>query len=144
MRAKDGSFNIELLTDFNNSIPQILMVQQDMSRVFVNLFNNAFQATLKKSSTTDSQYKPFIKVKSDFDNSMAIVTIEDNGIGIPSSISNNIFNPFFTTKGPNEGTGLGLSITYEIVVEGHDGTISFESEEGVGTKFIVKLPLETV
>ena len=93
MRAKDGSFNIELLTDFNNSIPQILMVQQDMSRVFVNLFNNAFQATLKKSSIIDSQYKPYIKVKSDFINSMAIVTIEDNGIGIPSSISNNIFNP---------------------------------------------------
>ena len=144
MRAKDGSFNIELLTDFNSSMPQVLMVQQDMSRVFVNLFNNAFQATLKKSSIIDSQYKPYIKVKSDFINSMAIVTIEDNGIGIPSSISNNIFNPFFTTKDPNEGTGLGLSITYEIVVEGHDGTINFESEEGLGTKFIVKLPLETV
>lgn len=144
MRAKDGSFNIELLTDFNNSIPQILMVQQDMSRVFVNLFNNSFQATQKKSSIIDSQYKPYIKVKSDFTNSMAIVTIEDNGIGIPSSISNNIFNPFFTTKDPNEGTGLGLSITYEIVVEGHEGTINFESKEGLGTKFIVKLPLETV
>ena len=75
---------------------------------------------------------------------MAIVTIEDNGIGIPSSISNNIFNPFFTTKDPNEGTGLGLSITYEIVVEGHGGSINFESKEGLGTKFIVKLPLETV
>lgn len=144
MRAKDGSFNIELLTDFNNSIPQILMVQQDMSRVFVNLFNNSFQATQKKSSIIDSHYKPYIKVKSDFTNSMAIVTIEDNGIGIPSSISNNIFNPFFTTKDPNEGTGLGLSITYEIVVEGHEGTINFESKEGLGTKFIVKLPLETV
>jgi len=144
MRAKDGSFNIELLTDFNSSIPQILMVQQDISRVFVNLFNNSFQATQKKSSIKDSQYKPYIKVKSDFTNSMAIVTIEDNGIGIPSSISNNIFNPFFTTKDPNEGTGLGLSITYEIVVEGHGGSINFESKEGLGTKFIVKLPLETV
>ena len=144
MRAKDGSFNIDLSTDFNSSIPQILMVPQDISRVFVNLFNNAFQATFKKSSTIDSQYKPFIKVTSDIDKLMAIITIEDNGIGIPSSIKNNIFNPFFTTKDPNEGTGLGLSITYEIVVEGHDGTIDFESKEGLGTKFIVKLPLETV
>lgn len=145
MRAKDGSFNIELVTQYAESLPLLDIVPQDISRVFVNLFNNSFYATLKKSSFIDfSSFKPFIRVSTKLEGSFVVVEVEDNGIGIPADIKSNIFNPFFTTKAPNEGTGLGLSITYEIIVDEHGGSIGFNSEEGNGTCFIIKLPLGTI
>ena len=70
----------------------------------------------------------------------AEIRIRDNGNGIPASVKENIFNPFFTTKPTGEGTGLGLSLSYDIVVKQHSGEITFESEEGNYTEFIVTLP----
>ena len=91
----------------------------------------------------DNSFKPSIKVSTKIVGDFAVIEVEDNGIGIPADIQSNIFNPFFTTKAPNEGTGLGLSITYEIIVDGHGGLIGFNSEEGHGTCFTIKLPLGT-
>ena len=143
MRAKDGAFNIDIITQYSESLPLLNIVPQDISRVFVNLFNNSFYATMKKASIPDfNHFKPFIRVATKIDGAFAVVEVEDNGIGIPADIKPNIFNPFFTTKAPNEGTGLGLSITYEIIVDGHRGSISFNSEESKGTCFKIKLPLE--
>jgi two-component system NtrC family sensor kinase len=70
-----------------------------------------------------------------------LITVSDNGSGIPDNIREKIFQPFFTTKPTGQGTGLGLSMSYDIVTKGHGGTIEVESEEGIGTKFTMHLPI---
>jgi len=70
-----------------------------------------------------------------------LISIRDNGAGIPPAVRSKIFDPFFTTKAIGQGTGLGLAISYGIVHD-HQGSIEVQSEEGVGTEFIVKIPLD--
>ena len=71
------------------------------------------------------------------------IEVEDNGPGIPDDVKKRIFEPFFTTKSTGEGTGLGLSVSYSIITQNHGGTFEVESEVGKGTKFILRLPLNT-
>ena len=81
-----------------------------------------------------------IVVSTRFDTDSVEIRVADNGIGISPSNQSKIFTPFFTTKEVGKGTGQGLTITYNIVTRKHHGTIRFETQEGVGTTFIVTLP----
>jgi len=72
------------------------------------------------------------------------ISIRDNGNGIPKSIRDKLFTPFFTTKPTGQGTGLGLSMSYDIIVQKHNGQISYETEEGRFTEFIILLPYNPV
>jgi signal transduction histidine kinase len=140
VRAKDKSFNSELVTHFDPNLPKVNVVQQDIGRVLINLFGNAFYAVNQKAKITGNGYKPIVEVSTIQQNGSVVIKVKDNGIGIPESIREKIMQPFFTTKPTGEGTGLGLSLSYDIVVKGHNGNISVETSEGAGSEFTVSLP----
>lgn len=141
LRAKDKNFNAEMITHFDENVPAISIVQQDIGRVLLNLFNNAFYAVNQKSITGGTSYKPEVAVSTTIENGQVFIKVKDNGIGIPDAIKEKIMQPFFTTKPTGEGTGLGLSLTYDMVVKGHGGSIAVDTKEGQFTEFIVTLPL---
>jgi two-component system NtrC family sensor kinase len=141
LRAKDKTFNSELTTHFDPDLPRVNVVQQDMGRVLLNLFNNAFYAVNQKAKTAGEDYKPEVSVTTSTENGQVIIRVNDNGIGIPDSIKEKIMQPFFTTKPTGEGTGLGLSLTYDMVVKGHGGSIAVDSVEGEGSEFVINLPI---
>ena len=141
LRAKDKSFNADLVTNFDNKLPTINTVPQDISRVLLNLFNNAFYAVNQKAKTAGADYKPTVEVNTSLNNGQVQIRVKDNGNGIPDAIKDKIMQPFFTTKPTGEGTGLGLSLTYDMVVKGHGGSISVNTKEGEYTEFTVTLTL---
>ena len=89
-----------------------------------------------------SIYEPELLVKSELVQSVIRVTVRDNGLGIPDEIMEKIFLPFFTTKPTGEGTGLGLSLSHDIIVKGHEGTLSVKSEAGKWTEFMIQMPVK--
>lgn len=139
MRAQDNTFNIEFDLHYDEAISTIEMVPQDIARVFLNILNNACYATLQRSKQ-EHGFKPKLTVHTQDLGDSVEIRIRDNGTGIPENIRRDIFNPFFTTKPAGQGTGLGLSISYDIVVKEHQGEITCESEPGVYTEFIIRLP----
>jgi len=141
LRAKDKSFNAEMTTHFDQGLPKVNMFPQDIGRVMLNLFNNAFYAVAQKKKTAGANYNPEIAVTTLTENGHAIIKVKDNGVGITDAIKEKIMQPFFTTKPTGEGTGLGLSLTYDMVVKGHGGSITVNSKEGEFTEFAVSLPL---
>jgi signal transduction histidine kinase len=141
LRAKDKTFNSELVTHFDSNLPKINVVQQDIGRVLLNLFNNAFYAVNQKSKTSSADYNPEVSIATSTENGQVIIKVKDNGVGIPDSIKEKIMQPFFTTKPTGEGTGLGLSLTYDMVVKGHGGKIDVNTKEHEYTEFIISLPL---
>ncbi|HET7118395.1 MAG TPA: ATP-binding protein, partial [Hanamia sp.] len=170
LRAKDKNFNAEMVTDFDESIGKINIIPQDFGRVLLNLYNNAFYAVQQKQKEAAekglptferlaTQYEPTVWVSSKKVNDKVILTVKDNGNGIPQKIVDKIFQPFFTTKPTGSGTGLGLSLSYDIV-KAHGGEIKVETLSagaaaqaekegkarpddpvGRGSKFIIQLPV---
>jgi signal transduction histidine kinase len=141
LRAKDKNFNADLATHFDPNLPKVNVVQQDIGRVLINLFSNAFYAVNQKSKTAGADYKPTVEVTTAKENGSILIKVKDNGSGIPDAIRDKIMQPFFTTKPAGEGTGLGLSLSYDIIVKGHGGSINVDTKEGEFTEFIVSLPL---
>ncbi len=141
LRAKDKSFNANMVTDFSPDIPQLNIVPQDVGRVLLNLFNNAFYAVQHKQKIAGADYKPTVKVSTVLKDKVLQIAVWDNGTGIPDAVKDKILQPFFTTKPTGEGTGLGLSLSYDIVVKGHGGKIEIDSKEGEYTQFTVLLPV---
>lgn len=141
LRAKDKSFNADLVTSFDENLPMINVVPQDIGRVFLNLFTNAFYAVQQKEKTVVIGYKPVVNLSTAVQKGFVIIRVKDNGAGIPEDIKDKILQPFFTTKPTGEGTGLGLSISYDIIVKGHGGSIVVDSKEGEFTEFVIKLPV---
>ena len=135
LRAKDKSFNASFETHFDKDIPAIEIVPQDMGRVLLNLINNAFYAV-------KSVEKPLVVIKTEQSQNQIIISVTDNGTGIPEDVKAKIFQPFFTTKPAGQGTGLGLSLSYDIV-KAHGGEIKIGNlaTGQVGTTFIITLPV---
>ncbi|MGZ3750000.1 MAG: ATP-binding protein, partial [Mucilaginibacter sp.] len=106
LRAKDKSFNAEMVTQFDPSLLKVNVSQQDMGRVMLNLFNNAFYAVNQKMKTAGANYKPEVSVTTSSASGQVVIKVKDNGIGIPDAIKEKIMQPFFTTKPTGEGTGL--------------------------------------
>ncbi len=129
--------------DLDESIGQLNIVPQDMSRVLLNLFNNAFYAVKAPQPPKGENYVPTVSVSTKRENGKIKILVKDNGSGISENIRQKIFQPFFTTKPTGEGTGLGLSLAYDIVTKGHGGTLEVQSTEGVGSAFIITLPFKT-
>lgn len=140
LRAKDKSFNSELETYFSEQLPIIKVVPQDVGRVLLNLFNNAFYAVHQKQKDHPEGYKPTVTLTTEAKDGQVVITVRDNGSGIPDSVKDKIMQPFFTTKPTGEGTGLGLSLSYDIIVKGHGGKIDVKSEENTYTEFIITIP----
>jgi two-component system, NtrC family, sensor kinase len=156
LRAKDKSFNADFKTEFDESLPKINVIPQDIGRVLLNLINNAFYAVDKRAKETDPltpaggmkneqiKFVPTVTISTTFWNPPSggrgvRIVVKDNGSGIPSNIVDKIFQPFFTTKPTGQGTGLGLSLSYDII-KAHGGELKAETKEGEGTEFIIHLP----
>ncbi len=141
LRAKDKSFNATLQTDFDTTIGKINIVPQDIGRVLLNLFNNAFYSVTQKNVSVHSagqQYEPTVSVCTKKIAGKIEIHVKDNGVGIPQNIVDKVFQPFFTTKPTGQGTGLGLSLSYDII-KAHGGEIKVETKEGEGAEFIIQL-----
>ena len=141
LRARDKSFNAKFETDFDASIPKLNVVPQDISRVVLNLINNAFYAVNERlrQAQLDSSYEPLVVVSTKNLGDKIQISVKDNGNGIPDTIKEKIFQPFFTTKPTGQGTGLGLSLSYDIV-KAHGGELKVETREGDGSEFLIVLP----
>jgi two-component system, NtrC family, sensor kinase len=138
LRAKDKEFNATMQTDFDTSIGNINIVPQDIGRVLLNLYNNAFYAVSEKKKSADATYEPTVSVSTKRIGDNVEIIVKDNGNGIPQKVVDKIFQPFFTTKPTGQGTGLGLSLSYDIV-KAHSGEISVNTKEGEFTAFVILL-----
>jgi signal transduction histidine kinase len=158
LRAKDKSFNATLKTDYDETIGNINIIPQDIGRVILNLITNAFYVVdeKKKSPLTpkggtgnlqDKEYEPTVTVRTVLiappagggGGAKVLISVKDNGNGIPPKVLDKIFQPFFTTKPTGQGTGLGLSLSYDII-KAHGGELKVETKEGEGSEFIIRLP----
>lgn len=150
MRAKDSDFNITIQEKYDPNLPPIHVVPQNLSRVFLNLVNNACYAAYEKqkqlatqagnSPPPTSEFVPILTVSTQDLGKQIEIKIRDNGTGIPPDLVEKVFNPFFTTKPTGEGTGLGLSISHDIIVQEHQGEIKINTQLGEYTEFIITLP----
>ncbi|MDE3125125.1 MAG: hypothetical protein KGK14_06395 [Bacteroidota bacterium] len=140
MRGKDKMFNVTLITDFDTNIGNILIAPQEIGRVIINLINNAFYAVNEKKNADIQLFEPTVTIKTQKMSDKVLITIQDNGVGIPQKIIDKIFQPFFTTKPTGQGTGLGLSLSYDII-KAQGGILYVTSEEGIGSSFFIELPL---
>ena len=140
LRARDASFTIHLDTDYDPTVGRINVIPQDLSRVFLNIANNACYAAYARKHAEGDAFTATVRAATRNLGDQVEIRIRDNGNGVPESIRDQIFIPFFTTKPAGMGSGLGLSISYDIVVRQHGGEIRLESEEGKYAEFIVTLP----
>jgi signal transduction histidine kinase len=140
LRAKDKSFNATIKTDFDESIGNINIIPQDIGRVILNLITNAFYVVGEKKKSGIDNYEPTVSVNTKKVGDKVLISVKDNGNGIPQKILDKIFQPFFTTKPTGQGTGLGLSLSYDIV-KAHGGELKVETKEGEGSEFIIVLPV---
>ncbi len=141
LQAKEKDFVAQLATTYAPALPLVPVVPQDLGRVLINLFTNAFYAVRQRQRQhPDAAYQPAVAVSTRAVPGGVEIRIRDNGTGMPGHVRARIFQPFFTTKPVGEGTGLGLSLAHDIVTTGHGGTLTVSSEEGTGTEFIVGLP----
>ncbi|AUD07616.1 histidine kinase [Spirosoma pollinicola] len=139
-RAKDKDFTAELTTNFGAALPRLEVIPQEIGRVLLNLYTNAFYAVRQKQKTAVTDYTPRITLETCLMDGHTQIRVGDNGTGMAESVKAKIFQPFFTTKPTGEGTGLGLSLSYDIVTQGHGGLLLVESQVGNGSKFIIELP----
>ncbi len=147
LRAKDSNFNSDFKTDFDENLPKIEVIPQDIGRVLLNLINNAFYAVKAPQPPKGENYVPTVIVSTQYlapplgaRGASIIIKVKDNGKGMPESVRAKVFQPFFTTKPTGQGTGLGLSLAYDIVTKGHGGTLEVESKEGEFSEFTITLP----
>jgi signal transduction histidine kinase len=140
MRAQDQTFNVKIETDFDPAVGKVSVVPQELSRAFLNIVNNACYAAFDKRRSAGNGFMPVVRVSAKSVPGAVEIRIRDNGSGIPQSIREKIFNPFFTTKPAGAGTGLGLSLSYDIITQAHKGTIAVDTKEGEYTEFIITIP----
>lgn len=141
-KTKNKDFNVELVKSFDENLPKLELIPQDIGRVLVNIINNAFHAIASvNNNERENGYIPTLAISTLKSTDKVRILIKDNGIGIAEKVKHKIFEPFFTTKPTGQGVGLGLSLAHDIIAKGHGGTIDVESQEGIGTTFIIELPI---
>ena len=140
LHAKDKDFNVILKTDFDPAIGKINIIPQDIGRVLLNLYSNAFFAVSEKQKQLIEGYEPMVSIVTRKLNGELEIRVSDNGNGIPEQVLDKVFQPFFTTKPTGQGTGLGLSLSYDII-KAHQGTINIRNTPGLGAEFIITLPI---
>lgn len=145
-RANDKSFNISIKEEYQENMPRVMVIPQDLSRAVLNVMNNACYAvkerTLKEAENANSEYAPTISVKVALADGKLTISISDNGTGMPAEVKEKLFETTITTKPVGQGTGLGMQITHSIIVDSHHGEINIESEENKGTTVSFIIPAE--
>jgi len=141
MRANFKNFNCTIRETYEEGMQPMMVIPQDLSRAVLNLVNNAFYATWRKSQDAGEDYKPELDITVATNGDEFQIVIADNGEGMSDEVKQKLYENFFTTKPAGHGTGLGMNIVKDIVEDKHHGTVTFESTEGVGTKFIISIPI---
>jgi light-regulated signal transduction histidine kinase (bacteriophytochrome) len=141
LSGNGNSPDIEVIKDYGK-LPLVTCYAGQMNQVFMNILNNAIDA-MEKETANQPSFKPRIVISTrvSSNNSLALIRIGDNGLGMSEEVKKRIFDPFFTTKPVGKGTGLGLAISYQIIVKKHGGVIDCVSEVGKGTEFWMEIPL---
>jgi len=139
MRAKEKSFNVTLNTSFDERIGNVNVIPRDIGRVILNLLNNAFYAVSEKGKQTVDKYEPVVSISTGKSGDKVLISVKDNGNGIPDKVLDKVFQPFFTTKPTGQGTGLGLSLSYDIV-KAHGGDLTVQTKNGSGSEFVIQIP----
>jgi two-component system, NtrC family, sensor kinase len=147
LRAKEKLFNATIETDYDQKLGRVNIIPQDLGRVLLNLYNNAFYAAWDKKKSANESFEPTIYVSTKLIGDQMEIRVRDNGAGIPEKVKEKVFQPFFTTKPPGQGTGLGLSLSYDII-KAHHGVLKMESQyselplnENGGTTMIITIPV---
>lgn len=143
LRANHRGFNVSIHEQYQEGLPQMMVIPQDLSRAVLNLMNNACYTVWDKAQTASDDYQPTIDVSVTSDGQQVTITIADNGKGMTKEVQQHLFDNFYTTKPVGQGTGLGMGITRDIIENKHNGTLRYETEEGVGTRFIMTIPIRT-
>jgi len=141
MKLQYPDLQLKIEKDFDRSIEKIEAIPLDIGRVFLNILNNAYYALAQKQKQQGERFIPILTVKTKHSDQNFEIRLRDNGLGISDQVIHKIFSPFFTTKPVGYGTGLGLSLSHNIIVEGHGGTLTFDTKEGEYTEFIITLPI---
>ena len=142
MRANNKNFNISIHEEYQEGMPLIMVIPQDLSRAILNLMNNACYTVWKKSQRLGDDYKPVITVKVSMSNDTLLIDVEDNGEGMTEEVKQHLYDNFFTTKPAGQGTGLGMAIIKDLIENKHGGTLSFDTQEGQGTTFHITIPIK--
>ena len=141
LRANYKDFNIAIHEHYQEGLPPMMVIPQDLSRAVLNVMNNACYAVWKKKQTAGDDYQPEVTVSVKVENGNLVISFADNGEGMSEEVKQRIYENFFTTKPIGQGTGLGMGITRDIIENKHGGTLSFESVEGEGATFTFTLPI---
>lgn len=140
-RANDKSFNISISENYQEGMPQVMVVPQDLSRAVLNVVNNACYAVTEKAANAGEDYKPTITIVAKVEDKNLIISISDNGCGMTDEVRKKLFHETFTTKPIGKGTGLGMIITNNIIVNGHHGRIDIDTKLNEGTTFTFTIPV---
>ena len=142
MRANVKNFNISIHEDYEEGMPQMMVIPQDLSRAVLNVMNNACYAVWKKSQSAEAGYQPEVNISVKRIDGNFVISIADNGEGMTDEVKQHLYENFFTTKPVGQGTGLGMAITRDIIENKHGGKLLFDSEEGKGTIFKLTIPIK--
>jgi two-component system, NtrC family, sensor kinase len=137
----EWKYNAEMKTDLAPDLPQIPCLVDEFNQVILNLITNAADAIRDARSVHPADEMSVIGIRTSRNEDWVEVRVSDNGSGIPAAIRDRVFDPFFTTKEVGKGTGQGLSISYDVIVNRLGGKITFETEAGKGTTFLLQLPI---
>jgi signal transduction histidine kinase len=146
IKVKDNAFSADIQVNYDDGIGLMNVVPQEIGRVLLNIYNNAFYAVQQKQKLVqvgfngEEVYRQIVKVSTRKSKSHVEIRVRDNGVGMPESVKHKVFQPFFTTKPAGQGTGLGLSLSYDIITKGHGGELQVESKEGEYTEMVISLP----
>lgn len=144
MRANHQGFNVTIHEQYQEGLPLMMVIPQDLSRAVLNVVNNACYAVWRKSEMSkekNEEYSPELSISVSTSADSLIIVIADNGEGMSDEVKQRLFENFFTTKPIGHGTGLGMSITRDIIENKHNGKITFTSTEGKGTVFTFTIPV---
>lgn len=142
MRANQKNFNISIHEDYEEGLPQMMVIPQDLSRAVLNVMNNACYAVWEKAQTAEAGYQPEVNIGVKSSDGNLVISIADNGKGMTDEVKQRLFENFFTTKPVGQGTGLGMAITRDIIEDKHQGRVTFDSEAGKGTTFTFTIPIK--
>ena len=141
MRANFPGFNVTLHETYQEGMPPLMVIPQDLSRAVLNVMNNACYAVWKKSQTAPEGYTPVISISVALADNQLVISIADNGEGMDDEVKQRLYENFFTTKPIGHGTGLGMPITRDIIEDKHGGKMTFTSTLGEGTTFTFTIPV---
>ncbi len=146
-RANDKAFNVSIEEHYQPEMPRIMVIPQDLSRAVLNIMNNAAYAVkeraMEEEKNGNKDYHPTIIASVSYNDGKLVISISDNGIGIPEEVQKKLFHENITTKPVGQGTGLGMQITHDIIVNGHNGEIKVNSKSGEGTAITFIIPAKS-